>query len=128
MRTGEAQHLTYVIGIGGRGRARMPHSEACMCMKIAGKYMDFEVVDGGEGRPFVQLFVTEPGTQRYSQPFSGPITTGEAGLFNTKGMFDTSHPCYYHPHGYRHLEDDLRDTGKLDSEASLEPDYPLEKP
>ena len=126
MRTGEAQHLTYVIGIGGRGRAIMPSSEACVSMKIAGKYMDFAVVDGGEGRPFVQLFVTEPRTQRYSQHFSAPITTGEAGLFDTKDTFDTPFPCYYHPHSLRHVEDDLQDTGKLDSEASLKPDYPLE--
>ena len=126
MRTGEAQHHTCIIGIGGRGRAIMPGSEACMSMKIVDRYMDFAVIDGGEGRPFVQLFVTEPGVKRYSQHFSSPITTGEAGLFDAKGQLDTPLPCYYYPHSYRHIEDELRDTGKLDEEASLEPDYPYQ--
>ena len=125
MRTGEAQHLTYTIDIGGRGRAIMPHSDACRHMKIADKYMDFRVIDGGDGQPFVQLYVTDPDVKRWSQLFSIPITNGSAGLFDTRGIFNTPNPCYYYPHGLR--EDEIRDTGKLDEAASYPPDYPLAK-
>ena len=122
-------HLTHFIGIGGRGRAIMPSSEVCMHIGVAEKYMDFAVIDGGDGIPFVQLFVTEPGTKRFSQHFSAPISAAEAGLLDTGSKFDEVGPCpfplYYHPHSLQ--EQELRDTGKFDSEAGpYNPDYPVE--
>lgn len=119
MRT-ESGHLCYAIGIGMRGRAIMPHSEACMHMQIADKYMDFEVINGGNGIAFVQLFVTDPDVERYTQPFSIPITQGEAGLYPSQGVFDGKLPCYYYPHGLG--EQQLRDTGKYDELADWRPD------
>lgn len=83
-------YLFYDIGVGFRGRTLMPHSEVCMHMKIAGKYMDFEILDRG-----VQLFVTDDETPRYSQCFSSPILLGEAGLKETD---ESNQTFFYLPH------------------------------
>ncbi len=85
----EHGHLCHTINIGQRGRAYMPYSEACVSMLIAGKYMDFAVVEGGkpgDRNPFIQLFVTAPETERFSQVFSSPITSGEGGLLPPGSM------------------------------------------
>jgi hypothetical protein len=57
----------------------MPHSEVCMHMRVAGKTMGCELVGP---RPMVQLFDIE--SQR---PFSAPILTGEAGIYEENGEF-----------------------------------------
>lgn len=51
----------------------MPYSEVCMHMRIAGKPMACKLVGD---RPMVQLYDI---TTR--EPFSFPITAGEAGLY-----------------------------------------------
>ena len=122
MRT-ENGHLCYAIGIGFRGRALMPHSEICIHMQVADKYMDFVVVNGGSEErpnPFVQLYVTEPGVTRFTREFSAPITQGEGGLYDSRGVFDGPLPCYYYPHSLQ--ERQLRDTGKFDELADAEPE------
>jgi hypothetical protein len=53
--------------------ATMPYSEVCMHMRIAGKKMACALVGS---RPMVQLFDLQTGS-----PFSAPILTGEAGVF-----------------------------------------------
>ena len=77
------------IKYGQRGRAVMPHSEVCMHMKVAGKVMDFVLLypDVENGRilaPAVQLL-------KDGHPFSGPITHGEAGIYEDASGF------YYYP-------------------------------
>ncbi len=80
-------YLCYNINVGQRGRKLMPHSEVCMSMQVAGKYMDFEVLDGS-----VQLFVTNDKTERFTEHFSAPILLGEAGVKREGKGF------YYLPH------------------------------
>jgi hypothetical protein len=60
------------VGIteGRRYRVRMPHSEVCMHMKIAGKEMLLELTL--TPCPMVQLF-------QDGRPFSSKLTPGEAG-------------------------------------------------
>jgi len=82
----ERRFLSHNIELGQRGRKRMPFSEVCMHMRIAGKYMDFELLN--KEYPGVQLY--EDG-----RPFSGSITTGEAGIFH-----DSERGYYYYPHEY----------------------------
>lgn len=81
-------YLFHNIAIGQRGRKLMPHSEVCLHMRIAGKYMDFEVRVGS-----VQLFVTDDSTPRFTQHFSSTITRGEAGVKR-----DDDSELYYLPH------------------------------
>ncbi len=76
----------------------MPHSEVCLSMQIAGKYMDFEVRIAS-----VQLFVTDDSTPRYSQHFSSTITMGEAGVKTEDDEL------YYLPHGIQLPNDPLAD-------------------
>ena len=64
---------------GERGRKKMPFSEACMSMAVAGHEMEFELLD--RQYPGVQLF-------KDGYPYSGSITLGEAGVFSrTDGTF-----------------------------------------
>ena len=74
----------------------MPASEVCMHMRVYDKYFDFEIV--GSDYPMVQLYlVPESGesADRFVQPFSMPITLGEAGIRQQEGRL------YYYPHEYR---------------------------
>ena len=59
------------IHFGEKGKQHMPFSEVCCYMNVAGKEMDFELMDDS----MVQLF--DPG----GSPYSFPITSGEAGLY-----------------------------------------------
>ena len=87
--------LYHFIEVGGRGRKLMPYSEGCIHMRIAGKYMDFEILEQA-----VQLFVTDDNTPRFSQHFSSPILLGEA------GVKEHDPPIFYYlPHGL-HAHDD----------------------
>jgi hypothetical protein len=70
---------------GEKGRKVMPHSEVCMHMRIAGKVMDFELLD--KEYPSVQLY-TDIDNKHY---FSSPITYGEAGVHRDNAGF------YYYP-------------------------------
>lgn len=92
-----AGYLSHKIQVGQRGRSLMLHSEACAYMQVAGKYMDFELLDNG----MVQLFVTDEQTPRYSEFFSSPITAGEAGVRFQEGEY------YYMPHGVNIHADEL---------------------
>jgi hypothetical protein len=69
-----ANSLTY-YDVGSVGTHAMPWSEVNMHMGIAGNTMGFEVV-GTPGNEMVQLLLPDTG-----QPFSFPITPGEAGLY-----------------------------------------------
>ena len=64
---------------GERGRKLMPHSEVCCHMRVAGKEMNFELLD--KEYPSVQLF------RDNGDYFSGPITYGEAGIFRDDNGF-----------------------------------------
>ena len=117
-RTEEGNHLFHFIDEGEVGRKRMPFSEVCMHMKVADQYLDFEVVRSRHTL-MVQLYLLpENGEDRFLWPFSMPITTGEAGLYDAEahGM-ETDKPHYYYPH-------ELRD--EANEMASLEP-YNLAK-
>lgn len=63
---------------GERGTKTMPHSEVCMSMRVAGNEMEFELLD--QKYPSVQLY-------KDGQPFSGTITTGEAGIYTENETF-----------------------------------------
>lgn len=65
------------------GKAEMPHSEVCMHMRVAGKTMKFQLLD--KQYPSVQLYKDD------DTFFSGPITTGEAGVFTDDQGY------YYYP-------------------------------
>lgn len=56
---------------GERYQGEMPHSEVCIHMRVAGKIMEFELL---ENERSVQLY-------KNGQPFSSPILYGEAGVF-----------------------------------------------
>jgi hypothetical protein len=56
---------------GERVPNEMPWSEVCMHMRVAGLVLDVEII--GEQYPMAQLY-------RDGQPFSAPITLGEAGI------------------------------------------------
>lgn len=103
-------YLFHHIHVGQQGRILMPHSEVCMYIQVAGKYMDFELRERS-----VQLFVTDDSTPRYSQPYSSAITMGEAGI--REEPLGSMYPFYYLPHGLRLHDDPLateppKDTGK----------------
>ncbi|MEV7870150.1 hypothetical protein AB0P17_29585 [Streptomyces sp. NPDC088124] len=57
------------LEIGDRGRSEMPYSEVCMDMGIAGQVLEIEV-----RQHCAQL-------HKEGQPFSSPITWGEAGIY-----------------------------------------------
>lgn len=57
----------------------MPYSEACMHMRVAGKRMWF-VLSKSEN-PSVQLYHRRTPVSQL-EPFSFPITTGEAGVYH----------------------------------------------
>lgn len=57
--------------LGERYQGEMPHSEVCIHMQVAGKVMEFELL---ENKRSVQLY-------KDGRPFSSPILCGEAGLF-----------------------------------------------
>jgi len=63
-------------------KAVMHHSEICVDQGIAGKLMAFRM-DLND-----QVFLYDP---EVSKPFGGPITAGEAGLFEDGGEW------YFHP-------------------------------
>lgn len=65
-------HGTVHVYAGDRFLNEMPHSEVCTHMRIAGKMMECELV----GERMVQLY-----DAKTHQPFSAPITRGEAGVF-----------------------------------------------
>lgn len=71
---------------GQRGHKVMPHSEVCMHMRIAGKTMDFELLN--KQWPGVQLYDSKGGY------FSSSITTGEAGLYRDEEGY------YYYPNDH----------------------------
>jgi hypothetical protein len=54
------------------GLKEMPYSEACMHMKIAGEFLQFQITESQY--PMVQLF-------KEGRPFSFPVTLGEAGIY-----------------------------------------------
>ena len=56
-------------------RLKLPHSEVCMHMRVAGREMDVLVLTGG-----AQLVEPETGT-----PYSAPILHGEAGIYSEDG-------------------------------------------
>lgn len=62
----------------------MPHSEVCVHMQVAGKFMYFRVLPGGRA---VQLL--EPrGPIQSMYEFSAPILPGEAGLYtDASGLY-----------------------------------------
>ena len=108
----ENGYLFYVIGVGQCGRAIMPHSEACEHLKVAGEYMDFVVLPNS----MVQLYKpTENEEDRFIEPFSFPIRTGEAGLYDCESValpdpyhrVTTNTPYYYYPHGLRDGDEEL---------------------
>lgn len=57
---------------GERVPNEMPWSEVCMHMRIAGQVLEVEIV--GEQYHMAQLY-------KDGQPFSAPVTTGEAGIY-----------------------------------------------
>lgn len=73
------QSTTYTIvrpQVGHRYEKVMPYSEVCLHMRIAGQRMAFEIVPSSAWGHSVQLYDLRDG-----RPFSSPILTGEAGLF-----------------------------------------------
>jgi hypothetical protein len=81
-----------------------------MHMRVSDKYLDFEVVDGGNGYPMVQLYsLPERGEARFSRPFSSAITTGEAGIYPNDGLYPSEAVGYYYPHELRDNNDPLAD-------------------
>lgn len=69
-------------------RIRVPFSEVCMHMRVAGDVMDAQLLArtyGGGDRVFysVQLWTLD------GRPFSGPITYGEAGFYRDGETFTT---------------------------------------
>ncbi len=68
---------------GHRGSKRMPWSEVCIHMGVADQWMNFTVLADGT----VQLF-------QDGRPFSAPILSSEAGLYDND---DNEHRFYYYP-------------------------------
>jgi hypothetical protein len=67
------------IRVGQFGTTKMPHSEVCMSMRVAGKVMRFKVLS----ERLVQLYDPD----NYSK-FGAPILPGEAGIFtDSDGMY-----------------------------------------
>jgi hypothetical protein len=67
------------VKVGDFGTTKMPHSEVCMSMRVAGKVMRFKVLS----ERLVQLYDPD----NYSK-FGAPILPGEAGIFtDSDGMY-----------------------------------------
>lgn len=66
---------------GESGLAKMPYSEVCMSMRVAGHYMSFHFLKNGRS---VQLY-------KDGSPYSGTITIGEAGIYSDDEGY------YYYP-------------------------------
>lgn len=66
------------VSVGDVIRLRLPYSEACMSMRVAGKPMNVQFVGEG-GYPMAQL-LNDDGSR-----FSFPILPGEAGIFTDSG-------------------------------------------
>jgi len=62
------------VEVGDAIRLRLPYSEVCMHMRVAGKPMNIQIVEEG-GSPAAQL-LNDDGSR-----FSSPILLGEAGIF-----------------------------------------------
>lgn len=67
------QYVKQYVKVGERFTTRMPYSEVCMFMLIADKVMEVELLNGGW---MAQLY-----TPDNHEPFSFPVTRGEAGVF-----------------------------------------------
>ena len=65
-----AEHVT--IAPGERVKVRLPWSEVCMHLGVAGRVMSVELVEGGSA---VQLYDED------GDPYSFPILPGEAGFY-----------------------------------------------
>ncbi len=61
------------LTIGDTIRVRLPYSEVCVHMRVAGKPMTVQIV--GTEYPVAQLIGDD------GAPFSGPILLGEAGIY-----------------------------------------------
>lgn len=76
-----------VGSVGDRHTIRMPYSEVCMHMQVAGRDMECELIQNryfnGEEAPGQMVQIYDAG----GRPFSAPITTGEAGW----GMVGSDH-------------------------------------
>jgi hypothetical protein len=77
--------MTYImrptrrVKIGEFGTTKMPHSEVCMSMRVAGKVMRFKVLSDRT----VQLYDADS-----YREFSFPILPGEAGIYtDDQGMY-----------------------------------------
>lgn len=66
----EQQRVKTFIKPGKRYKGKMPHSEVCMHMKVAGSELEFEL----SAHDMVQLY-------KGKHEFSGAILPGEAGLY-----------------------------------------------
>lgn len=66
------------VAVGDVVRVRLPWSEVCMHMQVAGQAMYVAIVDAG-GQPAAQL-ITDDGSR-----FSFPILLGEAGIREDSG-------------------------------------------
>lgn len=68
------------LKLGDRWLATMPYSEVCMHMRIADKKMICEFAK--TIYPMIQLYSLD------GKPFSSPVTTGEAGVYeDAKGFY-----------------------------------------
>lgn len=77
---GGFHHKRIDIKVGEFGTARMPYSEVCMSMGVAGNMMHFQVVD--DKYPMAQLIQYYTGVPILkSLLFSFPILLGEAGIY-----------------------------------------------
>lgn len=80
------------LEVGDAIRVRMPYSEVCSHMRVAGKPMTVQVV--GDDYPMAQLFGDD------GRPFSSPILLGEAGIYSdgqrhyvpTRNLVPTAEP------------------------------------
>lgn len=64
-----------IVVPGDRVRVRLPYSELCCHMRVAGRVMAVEITDGAY--PAAQLIGDD------GSPFSAPITLGEAGIYGS---------------------------------------------
>lgn len=62
------------VSIGERVRVRLPYSEVCMHLRVAGQVREVEVLENGA------QILDENGRR-----FSFPVTHGEAGIFRDAG-------------------------------------------
>src|SRR5947199_4498884 len=74
MAEGGAGGSRVYLRVGDFVRVRLPHSEVCMHMQVAGKSMRVQLLQDGS-YPVAQL-ITDSGLR-----FSSPILPGEAGIF-----------------------------------------------